>query len=207
MNRIVDLLGYLPLFLQQYRELQAIMMAENPEFQFIGNDGRSILDDTFIQYCDLNTISRFESMMGLYPEPGDTLEMRQTRVLSRWNDITPYTMLSLLAKLIAIQGNDDLSAVFDGSTYTLTITTRFEQQGMQEDLAYLLHTTIPCNLAVVSINNIHVNVRGKSCVAASMSTVAVEFITNDIYENLTMGTANMMAATITGTEIIGITTE
>ena len=92
MSREIILIDYLPPFLQGYRELQAIMTAENPEFQAVSDEGQVVLDNTFIMHCDEKGISRFEKMLGIYPLPTDTLDSRQSRVLTRWNDVVPYTL-------------------------------------------------------------------------------------------------------------------
>ena len=43
MSREIVLIDYLPPFLQGYREIQAIMTAENPEFQAVSDEGLSLI--------------------------------------------------------------------------------------------------------------------------------------------------------------------
>lgn len=182
MSRKINLLDYLPLFLQMFKELQAIMTSENPEFQFVSDEGDVVLDNTFILHCNEDGISRFEKLMGIYPLPGDTLEVRQQKVLIRWNDTIPYTMKAFLSKIATLQGNDNIQIVFDKDTYTLHVTTHLEKQGQQDDLAYLFETVVPCNIVVVSKNILNCNATGELNAAIGISNAGIQFITNDIDE-------------------------
>ena len=68
-----------------------LMQAENPEFQLANNETEKIKNNLFIETCDEKGISRFESIMGIFPLDTDTLESRISRVLTRWNEKLPYT--------------------------------------------------------------------------------------------------------------------
>jgi hypothetical protein len=178
MSREINLIDYLPPFLQGYREMQAIMTAENPEFQAVSDEGQVVLDNTFILYCNEDGIARFERMLGIYPLPSDPLEARQSRVLTRWNDVVPYTLKSFLSKLASLQGNNNIQITIYNDQYKIKVVTHLEKQGQQDDLAYLFKTVLPCNLVVESINILDVQTSG----------------------DLTLGNA------ITSTEIISIAT-
>ena len=49
MIRDVNLIGYLPPFIQEYMEIRKIMQAENPEFQFVEDESEIIKNNQFIQ--------------------------------------------------------------------------------------------------------------------------------------------------------------
>lgn len=132
--------------------MQAIMTAENPEFQAVSDEGQVVLDNTFIMHCDESGISRFEKMLGIYPVPTDTLDSRQSRVLTRWNEVVPYTLKAFISKLTAAQGNGNIQITFLNDQYKIQVVTHLEKHGQQDDLAYLFKTVLPCNLAVESIN-------------------------------------------------------
>lgn len=206
MSREINLIDYLPPFLQGYREMQAIMTAENPEFQAVSDEGQVVLDNTFILYCNEDGIARFERMLGIYPLPSDPLEARQSRVLTRWNDVVPYTLKSFLSKLASLQGNNNIQITIYNDQYKIKVVTHLEKQGQQDDLAYLFKTVLPCNLVVESINILDVQTSGDLTLGNGITLAAIEFITNDIKEEFDTISEAMIGNAITSTEIISIAT-
>jgi len=206
MSREINLIDYLPPFLQGYREMQAIMTAENPEFQAVSDEGQVVLDNTFILYCNEDGIARFERMLGIYPLPSDPLEARQSRVLTRWNDVVPYTLKSFLSKLASLQGNNNIQITIYNDQYKIQVVTHLEKQGQQDDLAYLFRTVLPCNLVVESINILDAKTGANIMLGSGITYTNIEFITNDIKETFDEVSDLRFANAITGTEIISIAT-
>ena len=206
MSREINLIDYLPPFLQGYREMQAIMTAENPEFQAVSDEGQVVLDNTFILYCNEDGIARFERMLGIYPLPSDPLEARQSRILTRWNDVVPYTLKSFLSKLASLQGNNNIQITIYNDQYKIKVVTHLEKQSQQDDLAYLFKTVLPCNLVVESINILDVQTSGDLTLGNGITLAAIEFITNDIKEEFDTISEAMIGNAITSTEIISIAT-
>ena len=99
MIRDVNLLEYLPPFVQEYVEMQQIMQAENPDVQKLEDETEIIKNNQFIQSCNLTGIRKFEELLKIIPSNVDTLESRRSRVLTRWNDVVPYTKQTLQQKL------------------------------------------------------------------------------------------------------------
>lgn len=206
MSREISLIDYLPPFLQGYREIQAIMTAENPEFQAVSDEGQVVLDNTFIMYCDENGISRFEKMLGINPLPTDTLESRQSRVLTRWNDVVPYTLKTFISKLTALQGNGNIQITFFNDQYKIQVVTHLEKHGQQDDLAYLFKTVLPCNLVVESINILDAQTSADIMFGSGITYTGIEFITNDINETFDEVSDMRFGNGSTSTEIISIAT-
>ena len=84
MIRDVDLVSYLPLYLDGYEENPATLEAENPEFILIWNATDRVLKNEFIETADEYGISRFEKILNIFPSKEDTLESRRARVQARW---------------------------------------------------------------------------------------------------------------------------
>ncbi|MFR8990592.1 MAG: putative phage tail protein [Fusobacterium sp.] len=87
----VDLLKYLPFFIQNYKEIDAIMKAENIILQNEWEYLKQAFKNNFIFLTDAYGISLFEKMMKIYPKGSDTLEERQVKVYTKWNTTLPYT--------------------------------------------------------------------------------------------------------------------
>ena len=137
MIRDVNLIGYLPPFIQEYMEIRKIMQAENPEFQFVEDESEIIKNNQFIQTCNLTGISKFESLIGIIPSSDDTLESRINRVLVRWNDTVPYTWKTLLNKLDTLCGGSDKYEIIRKlDEQKLDVTTHLDLYGQVEELDY-----------------------------------------------------------------------
>lgn len=166
MGRTINLLKYLPPYLQEYVEIYHTMTAENPEFQFVADNCKRILNNTFIMYCNEDGIQRFENLLGIVASEIDTLEFRQSRVMVKWNDCIPYTMKALLNKLVAMQGNDDIQIILNG--YFITIITHMDNR-QSESLWELFNTMIPCNMDITHKNLVRCKTNGVFYIAAGMN--------------------------------------
>lgn len=154
MIREVDLVSYLPPFMQSYKEPVAALEAENPEFSLMWSATDRCLRNRFISTADEYGISRFEKMLKIYPTADDTLESRRSRVQSKWFNTIPYTWKVLLQKLLVLCGDSDFEVTGDFKTgYTLYIDTDLELYGQVEELENIINTMIPENLVVVSKNS------------------------------------------------------
>ena len=77
------LLEYLPPFMQSFGELQEIMRVEDKWMDKLLAGIQKIYDNAFIEDCDEYGIRKYESLLGILPEPQDKLEVRKRRVMVR----------------------------------------------------------------------------------------------------------------------------
>lgn len=154
MNREVDLLSYLPPFLQEFKENRETLEAENPEFVLAWNGADRVLKNEFIETADEFGISRFEGILNIIPSATDTLESRRRRVWLRWFNKIPYTLRAFLERLKAICGDSDFTVTKEFLNYRIDVTTNLEWTGQSEELDRLIEEMMPCNMVVVSINKI-----------------------------------------------------
>ena len=183
MIRNVDLVSYLPPIMAEFQEYRATLEAENPEFVIIWNATDRVLQNEFIATADEYGISRFEQILNILPSKEDTLESRRSRVQTRWFNTIPYTLKALLGKLIALCGENNFTVVKDYDHYKISIFTDLELFGQAEELDFTLDTMIPCNMIVVSRNNIPCSASGFALICGGVCFVQNFFITNDFQEN------------------------
>lgn len=148
MVREVDLKGFLPEFVGEYREINEILSAEEPEIQVMENAAERARDCAFIMYCGEKEIGRFERMMNVFPSSEDTLEERQVRILIRWNDSPPYTLAALKEKLAAICGEGNFSVEVWYDAYRLELYVTLARAGQVNELERLLQKIVPANMLV-----------------------------------------------------------
>lgn len=148
MVREVDLERYIPPFMQNYTELMETLKAENPEFSFAWNAVDRILYNHFISTADEYGISRFESILGIYPEADDTLEIRRMRVQNRWFTTIPYTIRTLATKIAEVLcGTYNFSIQTDfKNSYELILTVHTINDSQNAELEYVLSIVVPVNV-------------------------------------------------------------
>ena len=207
-TRTVDLKQYVPPFLLDFRELKEIYDTENPEFQGLADNNIRLLDEMFITTASEVGISKFEALLGIQPLSTATLEQRREDVLTRWWDMSVYTMRTLKQRLIALQGNDNVQVWIDEEyDYTLNIVTRLEKMGQVDNLAYIIDTMIPCNLVVISRNYVEVDGNVDNFVAVGLVGTGYIFLTNDFNETVNGDLELCCASGVVGTGYIFLTND
>ena len=74
MIKEVDLVSYLPPFMQEYKALAQTLEAENPEFALLWEAAGRVRKNAFVATADEYGIGRFERILGIFPDKGETLE-------------------------------------------------------------------------------------------------------------------------------------
>lgn len=152
--REVDLLGFLPPYLQEYRELQALTATENPEIQTLEDETEVVKDNQYITTCNEIGIARFETLLSITPGEQDTLELRIFRVLSQWNNCTPYTYRVLIEKLNAMLGEGTYTLSPEFSHYVLGLEVHLAERWQIEELLNFLTWFLPANLLLHPANSL-----------------------------------------------------
>ena len=206
MTRNVDLVSYLPSFMTEYKEPVLALEAENPEFDLLWVAKDKVLYNRFIETADEYGISRYEAMLGISPTAQDTLESRRSRVRSLWFNTIPYTLKTLIRKLITLcgEGNFEVRNDFEVG-YNLTVITDLELYGQVEQLEHILDIMTPMNLVVDSQNMFNVSASGGSYIGGQIGWVDLDEITPDFKEtNSIRGDANI-ANVISDVQMIQVT--
>lgn len=148
MIRNVDLVSYLPPFLQKYGELSETLAAEDPEFALVWEAADRLLKNAFIETADEYGIRRFEQFLGLYPEKGEPLESRRTRVFLRWFVELPYTWRMFLFQLAQILEGVDVRTRTDFEEgYGAWISASFDgHEDLIRDVRHLIEVMFPANM-------------------------------------------------------------
>ena len=207
MVRQVDLVSYLPPYLQIYKEQVAALEAENPEFILIWDAVDHCLYNHFISTADEYGISRYEKIMGIIPDEHDNLESRRSRVQVNWVNLLPYTMKTFLQKLNVLCGANNY--IVSGSfteEYLLTIITYLENLGQVDELNELFNEILPCNIVVDSTNQIICTVISNNTFAARLTTHAHIILTQDWCETF-QPKGGVSAGVISSTEKYQISDE
>lgn len=177
----VDLLSYWMPLIRKIKEFKEIAKTEEPELRYILEAIDRTLANMFIETADEYGVKRFENMMGLYPEEGDSLETRRFNVLIKWNDKVPYTEKELYNRLLSLCGSADKFTIEEHyKEYLLKVATHLGIEGAFDAVAKLLDDMLPCNL-VLDLQNTIEAVKTTSLYLGVVTCTAMRYlITNDI---------------------------
>lgn len=201
MIREVDLISYLPQFVQEYREIKEIMANEEPEIQVLEDETEIIKNNQFILSCDEIGIERFESFLGIAVEKNDILETRIKRVLVRWNDSTPYTRKWLEQALKTFYPGNNFHVEADNDNYALYVYILNDYTNFIEELKSYLREKVPANLTLYpgtqnETEPLSINI--SSIIMPSISTTALPYL-NLSYEFRKKVIINLSSTTISET--------
>ena len=203
MEHIVKLIQYLPEFVAEYKEIQAITNVEDPEYNLFWDQLRRAINNQFITTCDDQGISKFEKMLKLYPYESDTLEMRIARVLVEWNAQLPYTMRSFRQMLDVLCGAGNYEINVKHNEYVIEINTYFYDSKMLNQLNKLLLKVLPANLAYESTNYIVEEAKQDYYLgAAAMSSMHYVLSSDFIGSYELSGSGNLTGSIIQGKKYV-----
>ena len=143
------LVDYLPPFLQEHRELGAIMETEQPEIDNLWNSAKQALGNQFISEATESGVERWESMLGVSPKGTDTLDERQFRILTKMNQELPYTLRKLEQVLTTLCGSDGYSIELNAAEYNIEVKLGLANHNNYGEVERILKSMIPANLTQV----------------------------------------------------------
>ncbi|MDL2301121.1 YmfQ family protein [Lachnospiraceae bacterium OttesenSCG-928-D06] len=181
MAKDIDLLSYWMPLLRQLKEFKEIAKTEEPELRYILEAIDRTLNNMFIETADEIGIKRFEEMIGIYPEAGDSLDTRRFNILIKWNDKVPYTEKTLYNRLVSITGSEDSFSITKRyDEYTIDIVTKLGVAGAFDAVTALLGDMLPANL-VLNLKNVLEAVKTSPLSIGIATCTAMAYqITNDI---------------------------
>lgn len=146
-TRNIDISNYWAPVVRNTAEFQQFAEAVNPELNALQADIHQIVQDAFVRDATEYGVGRWENMLNLTPEPGDTLDMRKDRILAYLSVKLPYTWRVLERMLIGMLGEGNVSVKLNNDTATLTVAVGIDTTESQlADIRTLLDRVLPRNL-------------------------------------------------------------
>lgn len=151
-----QLINYLPPFVQEYKEIKALMDAEQISVEVIWTDTENVFNDQFVQDATEEGVARYEKILGITPKGIYTLDDRKFNILARMNEQLPYTMNQLHNSLSTLCGEDGYTLKLDTDAYKLTVKLALSNEHNVEAVKELLYKMLPANLVqLVALFNTH----------------------------------------------------
>lgn len=206
MNVKVNLLEHLPPFLAEFKELSTLFSSENPEFDLLWNEARSVLDDQYIETAGERGVKRLEKITGIPTERSLTLAERKTRIITRINEELPYTLRKLNELLLAVCGEGNFLILGDFPNYTISIITKRLTVSQITEVERLLDNVIPANLIMVTQNREDVEASSGIYFGGVVTKSVTVEVSADLDENKVLNTDFNIAACISDHKCVVIDT-
>lgn len=140
---------YYPDVIAPAKEFKKLAAAENPELKLAADGLWKWFSATFVYYADEDGIERWEDMLDIVPEPGDSLEDRRRAILARIQDSLPYTERTLSKYVESILGtNDDASVKVVPNDYVVKVSARSAISPKVPKVLVQIRSYIPANLTL-----------------------------------------------------------
>ncbi len=180
MDREINLIEYLPKFLQKYKELKIIQNTVNPEVENLFLEAEKVLNNQFILTCDEDGIENFENLLNIRHYKDEDLEVRRRRVLVKWNDDIPYTYEIFLSKLKNICGENNYNVKPLFQNYEIDIDVYLPNKGQVTDLNNMLDSVLPANIKCNAKNTLPLNITHKEFYSSCVTTNKIVTINTKI---------------------------
>ncbi len=148
MDREIDILNYLPEFLQDFREFQELAASENPEIRALWGSLENVMKEQFINDSTENGVKRWEAILKINPKGSDSLDVRKFRILTRLNEKLPYTYKKLAQQLETLCGESGYSLELRNYEYKLIVRVALTAKSMLAEVEKLLARIVPVNMYV-----------------------------------------------------------
>ena len=180
-EKTVNLWEYLPPFLKDFKEIEKLLSAENPEFQTLVHNQLKLFNNLFIDTAEDEGLKRFESILHLYPSPTDTLETRRNNVMAAWYSYDMYTLNTLIKRIVMLQGNTHYDVSWDDDdNYLLHLIVDLSQDGQIDYLYKMLEMMLPANINYTVENRIIMESTLTLYCGAGTIGCGTLFLTNDL---------------------------
>lgn len=139
---------FFPAVLSKAKEFQAIAAVENPELRFLYQKAVKWLLNTFVFDLDIDGAKRWENMLGIIPEAGDSLSKRKQKILIVINHSLPYTERSFQNMLDSIFGAGNVKEIVEYDKYAVWLDVAAGLMFKVKELLNYARPIIPANMGI-----------------------------------------------------------
>lgn len=145
----IDLLILLPEYFQKILDFKELMNTEQIELEQLWARIEQLWLNLYIQTADIPTLEYYEDMLGLFPEPGDSIEIRRWRILSRFRRRTPFTLPMMYEVLNSLVGIGNYTVNIDVSNYIITFGFIDVEQDLVDEAIKVMIQSLPAHLGQI----------------------------------------------------------
>ncbi|MGL4790748.1 MAG: putative phage tail protein [Anaerotignaceae bacterium] len=143
---MANYMDYIPNILKEVREFKAIGESEQPQLNLIYEAIESVMSNQFIETAMEYGVARMEKVVRIIPKATDTLEERKFRLLTKYNEDTPYTMKKLKEVLNNLCGKTGYSLVINNNQFLLQVKVALTSKKNKLAVEEFLEGIVPMNM-------------------------------------------------------------
>lgn len=142
---------YAPNIYSDIVEMQALLGAEDEEFNILADEMETFKNNQYITTADVDGIVLFENQLGIIADPSiETLEFRKARLINRLSTSTPFTYFFLVERLNNIIGENLYILSINYSDYELVIESSAEDQTWFHEIRVTINSIKPANMVFIN---------------------------------------------------------
>lgn len=144
-----ELLNYMPHWYDGVYEMEELLKAQGASLSKFDSDRERTLFNEFVIKTDEKGISVFEDQYGIIPDSGDSLELRQQRVLMRMLPPQPITLRRLQQVFKSLQIPASLSRDVGKRLLKVTSWSGELSSSQQKLITLTLNCYLPANMIYI----------------------------------------------------------
>lgn len=142
-----DLRQYLPYWFREIAEFDAILTAEEGQWDALSEAISLVHDNFFFQTMDAPTVTAWERLIGILASPStEELDFRRARLINRLSTRPPFTLQFLYDKLDELIGPGKWSCEIDYPNYAIIIGASAQDVNWQGEIMVTLNTIKPAHM-------------------------------------------------------------
>ncbi|MCK9615856.1 MAG: YmfQ family protein [Candidatus Omnitrophica bacterium] len=148
-SRDVKIEAYWPNVVSKMREMGQIANTENEEFDLLWVAIGNFISDLFIKTATENGVSRWETILGIVPASGATLNERKQLILTQVNIRTPYTWRYVKKIIADFFGITTFEMDYEIDFQTLTVSGNGATESQISQITEILKWILPAQIKLV----------------------------------------------------------
>lgn len=170
-------LDYLPEYLHDVKEFQAIDGSINPQMDVLMQSSEQVYANQFLKTADLPTVKRWEKIDSIISPSSFSLESRRLKLIQRQSQKVPYTLNMLRDYLSQLFTHADAS--MDYARRQMNVEILMEDNTQVDNLYAPLRQMLPANMLI------HITLRteltAQTYIAASMTSYSEETMNSGFF--------------------------
>ncbi|WP_262119297.1 YmfQ family protein [Bacillus subtilis] len=146
MSKLDEMTAYLPPFLTKLKEMAELLKAEAPEFEKQNNSIFDLTDQLFVTTATWG-LERWEKILNVMRESGDTDEIRRLRLISKMSNIPPATYRAIEHALNRFLKNPSAQVRLLPGEYRFKVDIDIDDMQHMSELIETLENMKPAHLA------------------------------------------------------------
>ena len=183
-----NLMDYLPDYYDGVYEMEAIMHAQGGVLDEMDDRQMRTMLNEFVIQTDLRGISVFEDQIGVIPEPGDSLEDRQNRVLMRLLPPHPITIRYLRELFKTLKIPAEVYVIRPRREAVVEANQGEISNKQIDNVKYILNVYLPANMIYqiqIKLPDVKISDQLKICIGNILGAHLIAPVNSDYIDQIT----------------------